>query len=166
MIDINKLSKTYKIRILDNSDADLIVNLCKQNTLFYKYTVAKPTLEYALKDINSVPPGMTLKDKYYVGFFEGNELVAILDLIDGYPNKETVYIGFFMMNIKFQRKGIGSSIIQEVELYLKSISKLSIRLAVDDKNPQSSHFWTKCGFKQIKDSNINGWIKHVYEKMI
>ena len=31
----------------------------------------------------------------------------IMDLIDGYPAKEVAYIGFFMMNPKYQGKRIG-----------------------------------------------------------
>ena len=143
MIDISKVNKTYKIRILNESDAELIVDLCKGNTLFYRYTEAKPTIDNVLEDMKALPPGMTLKDKYYIGFFDENDLVAIMDIIDGWPSKDIAYIGFFMMNVNYQGKNIGSSIIYEIESYMKSIGKTSTRLAVDDGNPQSSHFWMK-----------------------
>ena len=143
MIDISRLNKTYKVRILNESDAELIVDLCKGNTLFYRYTEAKPTIDNVLEDMKALPPGMTLKDKYYIGFFDENDLVAIMDIIDGWPSKDIAYIGFFMMNVNYQGKNIGSSIIYEIESYMKSIGKTSTRLAVDDGNPQSSHFWMK-----------------------
>ena len=164
MIDISKVNKTYKIRILNESDAELIVDLCKGNTLFYRYTEAKPTIDNVLEDMKALPPGMTLKDKYYIGFFDENDLVAIMDIIDGWPSKDIAYIGFFMMNVNYQGKNIGSSIIYEIESYMKSIGKTSTRLAVDDGNPQSSHFWMKCGYTPIKETSINGWVKHVFVK--
>ena len=164
MIDTSKLNKTYKVRILNESDAELIIDLCKENTLFYRYTEAKPTIDSILEDMKALPPGMTLKDKYYIGFFDENDLVAIMDLIDGWPNKDIAYIGFFMMNVNYQGKNIGSSIIYEIESYMKSMGKTSIRLAVDDGNPQSSHFWMKCGYTPIKETSINGWVKHVFVK--
>lgn len=34
-------------------------------------------------------------DKYYIGYFEGEKLVAVMDLILNFPNKETAFIGFF-----------------------------------------------------------------------
>lgn len=166
MLDVRKLSNKYKTRILSESDAKLVVDLCKSNTLFYQFTEAKPTLENVLDDMKALPPRVTIKDKYYLGFFDEDDMVAVMDLIDGWPSDEIAYIGFFMMNANYQGRGIGSSIIYEVESYLKVLGKKAIRLAVDDENPQSNHFWSKCGFKQIYDSSINGWIKHVFEKII
>ena len=54
--------------------------------------------------------------KYYVGFYDGDILVAIMDLIDGYPDSDTAFIGFFIMNRQLQGRQIGTSIIQELFL--------------------------------------------------
>lgn len=45
---------------------------------------------------------MSFKDKYYVGFYHKDKLVAVMDLIVKYPNDETAFIGFFMMAKKLQ----------------------------------------------------------------
>lgn len=34
MIDISKLSKSYSVRILEESDVEMIVDICDQNTIF------------------------------------------------------------------------------------------------------------------------------------
>ena len=47
-----------------------------------------------------------LSDKYFFGFFEREELVAVMDLVDGYPAQRTSYIGFFMMNPDYQGKHV------------------------------------------------------------
>ena len=112
------------------------------------------------------PPGIDPSDKYFVGFFEGADLVAVMDLIDGYPGKETAYIGLFMMNREYQGKQIGSAIVGEVEDYLKAIGKTAIRLAIDKGNPQSTHFWKKNGFKVITEADVDGWTKLVAEKSL
>ena len=39
MIDISKFSSRYPVRILEESDADMIAEICRQNTIFYKYTL-------------------------------------------------------------------------------------------------------------------------------
>lgn len=46
-----------------------------------------------------------------------------MDLIDGYPDRDIAYIGFFMMNINYQGKHIGTTIIDETTDYLRSIGK-------------------------------------------
>lgn len=45
------------------------------------------TKESILDDMEALPPGKSREDKYYVGFFGGGSLAAIVDLILGYPEK-------------------------------------------------------------------------------
>ena len=166
MFDNNKFSNRYSVRFLKENDIDLVVDICNGNPLFYQYTIARPTKEDLLEDMRLTPPGIDLKDKYYVGYFDNETLVAVLDLIDGWPSKEIAYIGFFMMNHSYQGKNIGSSIIKELSIYLKSLNVKYLRLAVDDGNPQSLHFWHKNGFELVKSVTTDEGIKHVLEKRL
>ncbi len=166
MIDITRLSSRYNIRVLDESDVDRILEVCQQNTLFYEYTEAKPTREQVQDDMKLTPPGIDQSAKYFFGFFEDQDLVAVMDLIDGYPNPEIAYIGFFMMNQKYQGKQNGTAIIDEVVANLGTIGKTSVRLAIDKGNPQSTHFWKKNGFEIIFEADVNGWTKLVAERLL
>lgn len=166
MIDITKLSSRYAVKSLEASDIDDVVELCRQNTVFYKYTETRPTRENIQDDMKATPPGIDLSAKYYFGFFDNQELVAVMDLVDGYPKADIAYIGFFMMNLKRQGKQTGTAIISEVIDYLKSIGKTAVRLAIDKGNPQSTHFWKKNGFEIISEADVNGWTKLVAEKAL
>lgn len=66
-----------------------------------------------------------------------------MDLITAYPDDETVFIGFFMLNIKYQHKGIASRIIKESIEYLKTEVYKKIHPGVDKGNPQSFFFLGK-----------------------
>ncbi|MCI9360672.1 MAG: GNAT family N-acetyltransferase [Hungatella sp.] len=166
MIDISKLSRCYSVRILEQSDVDMIREICEQNIIFYKYTEARPTRENILNDMQATPPGIDLSAKYYFGFFDDQQMVAIMDLIDGYPKAEIAYIGFFMMNLQYQGRQIGTAIIGEVIDYLQSTGKTSVRLAIDKGNPQSTYFWKKNGFEVISEADVNGWTKLVAERKL
>ena len=166
MIDISKISSLYDIRRMDDSDVDSILSFCQRNTQFYEYCEAKPTREQVLIDLHIAPPGIGLSDKYYIGFFQKETLIAVMDLIDGYPEPEIAFIGFFMMNKDLQGHGIGTAIIQETAAYLKTTGKAAIRLAIDKGNPQSMHFWKKNGFIVIKEVDRNGWTALVAEKQL
>ena len=111
MIDISKISKFYDIRRLDDSDVDIILSFCQKNTQFYEYCEAEPTREQVLNDLRVTPPGIGFSDKYYIGFYQKETLVAVMDLIDGYPEPEIAFIGFFMMNKDHQGHGVGTAII-------------------------------------------------------
>ena len=90
----------------------------------------------------------------------------LMDLIDGYPKPEIAYIGFFMMNPTYQGKKIGTAIIGEVVEYMRDTGKTAVRLAIDKGNPQSTHFWTKNGFRVIFEADVNGWTKLVAERQL
>ena len=164
MIDISKLSNKYIVRRMSDPDAEAILEFCKENTQYYEYCQAELALEQVMSDLHLAPPGISPEDKYYVGFYEDDELMAVMDLIDGYPEENIVFIGFFMMNKRFQGKEIGSSIFRENSDYLMSIGMTSIRLAIDKGNPQSTHFWKKNGFKVIYEADRDGHVLLVAEK--
>lgn len=87
-----------------------------------------------------------MDDKFFVGFYEAEQLVALLDLIVGYPDAETAYIGWFMMRAELQGKGIGSSIVAEILSFLEKESFCCVELGYIKGNEQAEHFWRKNGF--------------------
>ena len=102
MIEVSKLSSKYQVRSLNDSDADSILKICLDNHLFYKYSETKATKEQILKDLHITPPRKDISDKYYVGFYQNETLIAVMDLIDGFPKEDIGFIGFFMMKKAFQ----------------------------------------------------------------
>ena len=150
-LEINNFSKEYSVRKLKLDDVKLVYEFCKANTQYYDYCQKEPSVELIENDLTITPPGIPVEQKYYVGFFQGNELVAVMDLIDGYPENEYVFIGFFMMNKNHQGLGIGSSILEGVFEYLKSLGYKKCQLGIDKENPQSNHFWKKNGFAVIRE---------------
>ncbi|MBR3295049.1 MAG: GNAT family N-acetyltransferase [Clostridia bacterium] len=100
-----------------------------------------PSEEWVLRDLRVTPPGIGERRKHYVGFYREQELIAVMDLIDGYPREDTAFIGFFMVSSSVQRHVIGSGIIGDTAAYLKKIGKAAIQLGIDQGNPQSTALW-------------------------
>ena len=98
-------SQKYVVRPLTAGDVDKILALCAENEQFYRYHPPLATRESVLEDLSALPPGKNAADKHYLGFFDGETLVAVLDLIERYPKNDTAYIGFFMT--KKERQGYG-----------------------------------------------------------
>ena len=105
-MEISEFSKTYQVRRLGRDDVDAIYELCRENRIFYRYHEPFVTKESILDDMEALPPGKSREDKYYVGFFEGGSLVAIMDLILGYPEKSIAFIGLFMTDVRYQHRGV------------------------------------------------------------
>lgn len=158
MIDIGKISSKYEARVLNEDNTDEILGIFKGNPQFFKYSDAHPTKEQVYHDMHLLPSGMDVSDKYYFGLYNGPDLVAIMDIIDGFPTENIAYLGFFMMNQKYQGQHVGSAIISEAARYLKGIGKNIIRLVIDKSNPQSTHFWSRNGFVVFREAERNGHI--------
>lgn len=154
-MDIKELSSKYVIKRLGNSDIQDIFNLCCENKLYYEYCPPMVTEESIKKDMIALPPNTKIDDKFYIGFYKEENLIAVMDLIDGYPEQKIAYIGFFMTNVAIQKRGIGSKIISELCDYLKQKGFISIRLAWVKGNPQAEHFWLKNMFVVLKETTSN-----------
>lgn len=152
-IDVAELSDKYSVRKLDKADLEHIYELSARNKIYYKYHPPFVTRESILEDMTALPPGKHSCDKYYVGFFEKEVLIAVMDLISDYPETDCGFIGLFMMDDRFQNKGIGSDIIHYVLKYLKLSKFKKVRFGVDKGNSQSYSFWRKNGFYVISKND-------------
>ena len=154
-MDIKLLSKNFFVRRLNLHDVDIVYNMSYKNKIFYEYHPPFVTKESIIEDMNALPPHKSYDDKYYIGFFENNILVANMDLILDYPKEKMAFIGLFMVDILYQNKGIGSKIICDICGYLKELGYKKIQVGVDKENPQSNNFWHKNGFQIILEKKYN-----------
>ena len=154
-MNIKLLSKKYEVRILDKNDVDLIYAMSCENKIYYQYHPPFVTKESIVEDMKALPPNKGYDDKYYIGFFEEDSLIANMDLILGYPTDQIAFIGLFMTNVHHQNKGVGSNIINDVCNYLKQLGYKKVRIGVDKENPQSNSFWKKNGFYLISTKDYN-----------
>ena len=145
-MDVRKLSSQYTVRPLIPADAETVYEVLKGNTIFYQYHPPTVTVESILEDMAALPPGKGYDEKHYIGFFSGEELVAVMDLIENYPRSKTALIGFFAVNSGLHGNGIGSAIISDCINCLSEQGFTTIRLGIDKGNPQSRAFWCKNGF--------------------
>ncbi len=154
-MDVSRLSESYEARLIREEDLAEVLALCRGNPQYYRRCPPGVSLESLRADLRALPPGKTARDKYYVGFYEGGLLVAVADLILGYPDDETVFIGFFMVDAKRQGKGIGSAVIAEMLACLKWEYRCA-KLGYMAGNRQSGNFWKKNGFAESGTDALGG----------
>lgn len=154
-MQIESFSNQYKVLRLADQDVDEIYRLLSKNVLYYEYCPPFVTRDSIREDMGALPPEKDGRDKYYVGFYRNEKLIAVMDLIDGYPENDIAYIGFFMTDTLLQNKGVGTAIIGELCSYLAEQGYRSVRLAWVKGNLQSEHFWMKNGFVQLRETTSN-----------
>lgn len=144
----------YSIITISKNNIDDVLSLMKSNTYFYSKTQEHTvTREECLEDLHALPPDVPFSNKTYVAFYEKEKCVAVIDFIEGYPNKHTGYLGLLMLHENVHRKGIGARLLKELSKVAKDIGLTHMELACYEANERGHMFWTKMGFKEIRRSN-------------
>ena len=145
-LNIQALSTDYDVRRITEEDISDVYRLCKANTKYYEHIRSIPTAESLTEVISELPDGVGAEAKYFVGFYEGEKLVAILDLITGYPESDDAFIGWFMVDAGLQGRGIGSEIFADVRAAMKGQGYDYLSLGCVKDYPEAIAFWTAQGF--------------------
>ena len=149
-LDIESLSTAHQVRRITQADISDVYALCKSNQKYYQYTNAAPTVESLTEIITRVPEGAGANDKHFVGFYDGDHLVSVLELITGYPEKNDAFIGWFMVAGQLQRRGIGSQIFADVRAAMAGQGYDFLSLFCEKENKEAVAFWQSQGFQGVE----------------
>lgn len=147
-LPLTKLSGEYTVRELTTADIPEMLRVARSNPLFYQYMRPDPTAENLTADLLALPPRRTMADKHFFGWFDGAELVAMMDLILHHPKPDMAFIGWFMLDAQRQGCGLGRRLMAEVLDLLRQEGVQEVRLGRIAGNPQSERFWHACGFAE------------------
>lgn len=138
------------VRKLSRFDLPALLSLCLGNSQYYEFLGEEPTVDVLATEMVELPPGCSPDQKSYFGFFDADgDLIAVLDLIRGYPAEGCAFIGFFMVDASRQGTGIGSQLISKLLDRLRDSGVFRVRLAYVEGNEQSRRFWEKRGFLEV-----------------
>ncbi|MEU4390589.1 GNAT family N-acetyltransferase [Kribbella sp. NPDC023855] len=120
------------------------------------------------------PEGLPEESKKVLGFCDGEQLVAVVDLLRGYPNEHTAFIGLLQVHGEQQGRGAGAAAYREMQRYVEREwpEVRTLRLAVVDTNAQQAQgFWVRQGFeatgevKPYKYDKVES-VARLYEKRL
>ena len=86
------LSDVYHVADAGDCDFDALYALYRSNTCYFEYFSFEPARDELEKDMTMLPDGCTREQKHFVAYCDGDRPIAILDLIEGYPDEYTCLI--------------------------------------------------------------------------
>lgn len=159
-IDIARLSARFRARCMTPADAAEILALYRTNPQYFEACGAPAAREGVLRDLAALPPGKDRSDKYFVGFYDGARLIALLDWVAGYPDARTAYIGLFMVDGTCAGQGLGTALLEESFAALRAAGFDAAQLCYKKDHPRACRFWRKNGFAPLREA------PHAYGTMI
>ena len=117
------------------------------------------------------PPALPQKNKVVLGIYQDEQLAGVFDILLGYPNAETGFIGLFLLDPDNREMGLGSRAYIQVEAWFQQLGMTEVQLSVQMNNAVGRRFWEKHGFVYVKDvpllgdDAVNGEV-HFFRKTI
>ena len=145
-MEIMECCAGLRIKRMDEADAEAILALYRSNPQYFAAMNSDAEIEGVRSDLVALPDGKGPEDKHYLGLYDGDRLAAVIDLIERYPDAQTIFIGLFMVDAAWQGQGLGSRIVRECLNGFAREGYARVRLGYVEGNAQSEAFWKKNGF--------------------
>ena len=141
------LGSNYQVKKLDLEQAKEVWQLQVQDPAYHQVFQAQlPELVEIEAEMELLPAGADKSQKFYFGFYQADELVAIVDLVLDYPKINQAWLGMIMVTKQKQGQGHGQKIMQALQASLKREGYKKLQLANAKALGQASQFFTKLDF--------------------
>jgi ribosomal protein S18 acetylase RimI-like enzyme len=138
------------LRPIEPADVDALQQLIESDPGYTeRITGYPPGAADAQSLLMMRPEGLPEQAKVVLGAFLTNQLVAVADLLRGYPNEHTAFIGLLQVHWNHQGLGLGKSTYELLQRYVESSwpEIRTLRLAIVDTNAHiATGFWQRQGF--------------------
>jgi ribosomal protein S18 acetylase RimI-like enzyme len=95
-----------------------------------------------------LPEGTPYDDKFVYGVCLGGQMIGCADVVRGYPDPSTAFIGLLLIAEDSRRRGCGTTAYQTLESVILGWDGVErIRLSVVESNPEAVPFWRSVGFE-------------------
>jgi RimJ/RimL family protein N-acetyltransferase len=103
-----------------------------------------PTLEEMRP--SELPADKKPEHDYFFGIYLRDEMIGCVDLLRGYPDEKTAYLGLVLISERYQNRGLGVRACMELEKVALSWPEISIiRGSVVQTNEVVLKFWERMG---------------------
>ncbi|BDZ29815.1 GNAT family N-acetyltransferase [Lactiplantibacillus sp. WILCCON 0030] len=138
----------FKIRLLTDTDQAELLALEQSNPTYHQYfSPNELTLAEIHDDLTAHPDEIEAAQKQVFGFYLANHLVAVLDILNQYPEQDFLFIGLLMVGNPYQRKSVGSVIATGLMQAALKSNIHCIQLTRVSADTGVAAFWKKLGFE-------------------
>ena len=124
-----------------------MTTFCRQCSDFFTLVAGQSLAAEAARHLlESRPLGVEPAQKHVIGFNRSGEIVAIVDLLAGFPREAEWYVGLLLLAPTERTRGLGTAVWNAMEVWIGAAGGRQIRLIVQEQNPAAARFWRSVGF--------------------
>ena len=151
--EIRKQLDEYEVIVITEQNFEQVFEVYNTNQDFFLLTQGKEaTIESSRNDMMAVPPNCNIHQKIYVSIWKNGDVVGVLDLITGYPERTCFWIGLLLVHGSLHGKRVGSRFVDAVLDAAREAGYKSAQLGVIERNTKAINFWQKHGFDVLRHS--------------
>ena len=124
----------------------------RQNLDYFALTAEIPSLASVAQDRATCPPQLDPEQKHFFLVTFEKRPMAVVDLLTGYPEDTSGYLGLLL--IAEHRQGHGQKILAQLEGWLRDQGFQRLELGVLEHNTPALAFWTAQGFHPCGKSSV------------
>lgn len=133
---------------LDEADFSALSRLCLRSTTFFELIDGRPATEATAAEIlGPLAPEYAHGTKHVFGLKLSRELIAVAELLQGYPHATDWYIGLLLIDPSCRRQGLGARFCAGMLTWIRQLGGSAVRLVVQEQNADARMFWERQGFE-------------------
>lgn len=148
------LMNEYYFKKIDIINEDVFAIYQSNDAYFMMSEKRCATMDDVKYNYHALPKCSHKIQKYFVSIQNDDEMIGVVDFLLGYPHKECIYIGLFMLHQKWQHQHIGTSVIQKIQNTMHQYGYKEIKLGVLKENKKAFCFWEKMHFQKQDETII------------
>ncbi len=132
---------------LGDGDLPRVLELCRRCAAFYELVEGQAADEETAREILGPPAGQVAQGMKHVwGLEDSGRLIAIVELLAGYPAAGEWYVGLLLISPERRGQGLGARLFRAVRSWMAAEGAAMARIVVQQQNPGAFRFWQRQGF--------------------
>ena len=136
----------HVVRRVTAADAAQVQALFALDPHYFVHVEGAPLRDdEALVTLDERPPGIPLERKRV--FLVDD--VALLDMLEGYPDEHTWFLGLIFLAPNVRGRGFGTHLLEALRDHARERGARALRLAVAKQHPDARRLYERLGFRFI-----------------
>lgn len=136
----------HSVRRVNAADATRVQALFALDPEYWSHVEGAPLRDdEAVITLDERPPDFPIEHKHAFLVDE----VALLDMLEGYPDAQTWFLGLIFLAPSVRGRGLGTRLVEAVCDHARSHGARALRLAVAVQHPDARRLYDRLGFRFI-----------------